>query len=46
MDAATPERFDVPSETRVMVKGRFELVHVGMISRHFLGAEPSAAKKA
>jgi quercetin dioxygenase-like cupin family protein len=29
MDLVTLKRFDTPDETRVLVKGKFELIHVG-----------------
>jgi hypothetical protein len=29
MDRVTLKRFDTPDETRVLVKGKFELIHVG-----------------
>jgi hypothetical protein len=29
MDAVTLKRFEAPDETRVLVKGKFEVIHVG-----------------
>ena len=29
MDLVTLKRFDTPDETRVLVKGKFEVIHVG-----------------
>ena len=29
MDSVTLKRFEMPDETRVLVKGKFEIVHVG-----------------
>jgi hypothetical protein len=29
VDVVTLKRFDTPDETRVLVKGKFELVHIG-----------------
>src|SRR5687767_7566948 len=32
MDLVTLKRFDTPDETRVLVKGKFELIHVGGVT--------------